>query len=147
MRASLRHHLPYLAWGLLFGWLLSRAGATSFRLIHEMFLLQNFHLYGVIGAAIAVALPGMALLQRLQRKGKIPPDVPFPKRQFRLGTWAGAPIFGVGWALTGTCPGTAVSQVGEGHFFALATVAGILLGQWLFYKIRPHVFGNVETCG
>jgi uncharacterized membrane protein YedE/YeeE len=143
----LRQHLPYLFWGALFGWILSRAGATSFTLINEMFLLRNPHLYGVIGGAIAIAMPGMWLLQSLQKKKKVPRSVPFPKRKFRLGTWAGAPIFGLGWALTGTCPGTAVAQVGEGHLYALATVAGILLGQWAFSLLRPRLFGNVETCG
>ena len=144
---NLKKHLPYLFWGALFGWLLSRAGATSFRLINEMFLFKNFHLYGVIGGAIATAMPGFWIMERLKRGKLIKKPLKFPSRKFRLGTWAGAPIFGLGWAITGTCPGTSLAQVGEGHFYALVTVLGSLFGMWIFYKLRPRFFGDVETCG
>lgn len=144
---KLKKHLPYLFWGALFGWLLSRAGATSFRLINDMFLLLDFHLYGVIGGAIATAMPGMWILRRLREKNVIKHTMKFPKRKFALGTWAGAPIFGLGWAITGTCPGTSLSQVGEGHWYALATVLGALMGNYIFYVLRPRFFGDVETCG
>jgi uncharacterized membrane protein YedE/YeeE len=147
VKSRLLRHLPYLFWGALFGFILSRAGATSFRLINDMFLLKNFHLYGVIGGAIATATPGIFLLKRLREAGRIKRPMKFPSRKFALGTWAGAPLFGIGWAITGTCPGTSLSQLGEGHFYALATVLGILFGNWLFYLARPRFFGDVETCG
>jgi len=147
MKSRIQKHAAYLFWGALFGFILSRAGATSFRLINDMFLLKNFHLYGVIGGAIATAMPGMALIRRLREAQVITRAIKFPKRKFALGTYAGAPLFGVGWAITGTCPGTSLSQLGEGHVYALATVVGILLGNWIFYLLRPRFFGDVETCG
>ena len=145
--SRLQRHLPYLFWGAAFGYILSRAGATNFILINDMFLLRNFHLYGVIGGAIAVAMPGMMILRRLREKNVIKHKMKFPKRSFALGTWAGAPIFGLGWALTGTCPGTSLSQLGEGHFYAAFTVGGILVGNWVFGALRPKLFGSAETCG
>ena len=144
---KIKKHLPYLFWGALFGFILSRAGATSFRLINDMFLLVNFHLYGVIGGAIATAMPGMFILRKLRERNLIKHPMKFPKRKFALGTWAGAPFFGIGWAITGTCPGTSLSQLGEGHWYAALTVLGILAGNWLFGVMRPKFFGDVETCG
>lgn len=122
-------HLPYLLWGLGFGVLIARAGAVRFDFIRDMFLLRSFQLYGVIGSAIATALPLFWWLQRRGRhKGSRFKGLRWPHRRLTPGTLPGAAIFGVGWSLTGTCPGPAVVQVGLGHWMALATVAGILLG-------------------
>ena len=143
----LRRHLPYLFWGALFGFFLSRSGATDFERIRGMFQFWDFHLYGVIGTAVAVGMPGLLLLRRLSERKVIKAPLPFPKREFRLGTWAGAIVFGIGWGLSGTCPGTSVAQIGEGHYYALATVAGIFVGNYLFAALRPKFFGDSETCG
>ncbi|HTB22544.1 MAG TPA: DUF6691 family protein [bacterium] len=124
---KLRNHIPYLFWGLGFGFIISRAGATRFDYIRDMFLLRSPQLYFVIGGAIAVALP---LFAWLHARG--PKSLPWPHRRLTPGTLPGAAIFGVGWAVTGTCPGPAAVQVGEGHFIALATVAGILSGNLLY---------------
>ena len=144
---NFKRHYPYLLWGGLFGFILSRSGATSFRLINDMFLLKDFHLYGVIGGAIATAMPGMYLLRRLREKNIIKHKMRFPKKKFRLGTWAGAIFFGLGWGITGTCPGTSLSQLGEGHFYAAFTIAGIFAGNMIFGFLIPKFFGDVETCG
>lgn len=144
---KLRTYLPYVFWGALFGFFLARSGATSFERIRGMFLLTDFHLYGVIGGAIAVGAPGLWLLKRREASKKPKDQLPFPKRQFRLGTWAGAIVFGIGWGLSGTCPGTSLAQLGEGRYFALATVAGIFLGNYVFGILRPKFFGDSETCG
>jgi uncharacterized membrane protein YedE/YeeE len=59
----------------------------------------------------------------------------------------GAAIFGLGWALTGTCPGPAIIQVGEGHWMALATVAGIFLGNWAYGLLHEKYFSwQVDFC-
>jgi uncharacterized membrane protein YedE/YeeE len=132
---KIRNHLPYLFWGLGFGFIISRAGATRFDYIRDMFLLRSPQLYFVIGGAIAVALPLFAWLHAREPKG-----LPWPHRRLTPGTLPGAAIFGVGWAVTGTCPGPSVVQVGEGHFIALATVAGILLGNLLYEKAHQRWF-------
>jgi uncharacterized membrane protein YedE/YeeE len=122
-------HLPYLVWGLGFGVIIARAGAVRFDYIRDMFLLRSFQLYGVIGAAILTALPLFWWMQRASRaKGSSFKGLAWPHRRLTPGTLPGAALFGVGWALTGTCPGPAVVQVGLGHWVALATVAGILIG-------------------
>ncbi len=142
----LKAHLSYLGWGALFGFLISRSGATSFRMINGMFLFTDLRLYGVIGGAIAVALPGMALM-KARRRGPGGRRINLPSHRLTPGTLPGAALFGLGWALTGTCPGPAVVQVGEGHFAALATVAGIFLGNLLYARAHKKWFHWVpDTC-
>ena len=128
---KIKNHIAYLFWGIGFGVIISRSGAVRFDFIHAMFLLQpeGWRLYGIIGGAIAVALPGILVMKRLQKQG-LPAfkKLHFPKRKLTPGTLPGAAIFGLGWALTGTCPGPAMIQLGEGHWVALATIAGIFIG-------------------
>ncbi len=132
----LRAHLPFLGWGLGFGFVLSRCGATRFDVIRAMFLLRSPQLYEVIGGAIAVALPLFALLKT--RRGAR--GLPWARRRLTPGTLPGAALFGVGWAVTGTCPGPALVQIGEGHWVALATVAGILAGNLLYERAHRRFF-------
>ena len=128
-------HLPYFFWGLSFGFIISRAGATRFDFIQDMFLLRSPQLYYVIGGAIAVALPLFAWL-----KSKDPRGLPWPQRHWTPGTLPGAAIFGLGWAMTGTCPGPAAIQVGEGHLIAVATVLGIFAGNLIYEKVHRRWF-------
>ena len=141
-----RGWFSYLAWGAVFGFILSRSGAARFDYINGMFLLTDFTLYGVIGGAIAVAMPGFWLLQRAQKAGRVK-GIPFPRRRMTPGTLPGAALFGAGWAATGTCPGPSMVQIGEGHYIALATVAGILVGNYLYGLYhRKYLSWRVDTC-
>jgi hypothetical protein len=136
---SLRRHLPYLVWGLGFGFIIARAGAVRFDFIRDMFLLKSFQLYGVIGGAIVVALPLFWLLQSRGASGG-PRGLHWPHRRLTPGTLPGAAVFGLGWSVTGTCPGPAVVQIGEGHWVALATVAGIFLGNMAYEEAHRRWF-------
>jgi hypothetical protein len=113
------------AFGALFGVLLSRARATDYDAITGMFLLRDLHLMGVIGVAVVTAALGMAVLRARGRAQGIQ-----PKPYHRL-VFAGGLIVGIGWALSGACPGTALAQIGEGKLYALATVLGLVAGTWL----------------
>jgi len=131
----------FFFFGGLFGFALSRAGATDYDRITDMFLLRDLHLVGVIAIAIGVAGLGFELFRRSERASWL---VPKPTRPGNL--WGGL-LFGVGWALTGTCPGTALSQVGEGKLTALATVAGILLGVQIYRWIGERVQRRLPWSG
>jgi hypothetical protein len=121
----------YVLFGLLFGFVLSRAGATSYDAIVGMFRLTDLHLFGVIGAAVAVSAVGFQLFRRgLWRTRESQPPALAPKPMTPAVIWGGL-LFGAGWAIAGTCPGTALAQVGEGHLAGLFTFAGILLGAYL----------------
>lgn len=119
----------FIALGTLFGWLLARSGATDLGTIQGMFLLTDLHLYGVIGTAVAVATPGFWLLQRVGHTASGQP-LQLAVKPWRPGLLSGSALFGVGWALTGLCPGPMFVTVGEGKVWALAALAGALAGVW-----------------
>lgn len=111
--------------GAIFGFVLSRAGATDASAIHAMFLLRDLHLAGVIMVAIALSAVGYFFLARHWR-GKQPLNLkPKPMQRGLIG---GALLFGIGWGLSGTCPGTALAQLGQGTLAASITLLGIVLG-------------------
>ncbi len=132
--------LSLAAFGLLFGFILSRVGATDFDAIFGMFALTDLHLMGVIGVAVAVAAPGLWLLRRRGIAGPSGPIVIQPKPR-KPGNVVGAVIFGAGWALTGTCPGTVLAQIGEGQVVAGFTLAGVFGGVLLYRRFG----GSVEA--
>ena len=121
-----------LLYGTLFGFVLSRAGVTKFDAIADMFLLRNLHVAGVIAVAVAVLLPTLMLLRRRGIAGPSGCSVRIAPKPRKAGNIVGGLIFGAGWALTGTCPGTALSQLGEGQLMALFTIGGILGGAALY---------------
>jgi uncharacterized protein len=112
--------LIYLLFGAAFGFVLSRIGATQYDAIHQMFLLEDLHLAGVIGTAIAISAIGYAIFRRSRSS--------LTKKPMQRGLVLGALLFGAGWGLTGTCPGTALAQIGEGTLAGVITFAGILAG-------------------
>jgi uncharacterized membrane protein YedE/YeeE len=125
----------FVAFGALFGFLLSRARATDYDAILGMFLLVDLHLFGVIGVAIASAALGLYLERRTRAHTLFGDPICIEKKPARSGALAGGVVFGVGWALAGACPGTALTQIGEGKLYAFATAAGILAGTWIAKRI------------
>jgi hypothetical protein len=121
----------FLIAGATFGFFLSRARATDFAAIHGMFELTDLHLFGVIGVAIASAALGLALLRRTSSTSLVGDPIHLATKPYHRAVLGGGVIFGVGWALSGACPGTALAQLGEGKLYALSTAAGILAGTWL----------------
>lgn len=128
----------YLGFGILFGYLLAKAGITDPENIRNMFLIfmkqyRDFHLYGVIGILVLVMVVGVFLLQRFQGKSLLGKEaLVWKPKAFEGERLIGAAFFGFGWALTGACPASAVAQLGEGKFSVLAIIAGILVGTWAY---------------
>ena len=120
--------LKYVLWGAGFGFLLHQARVTDYDAILGMFLFRDFHLMGVMGGAIATAAIGLWIVRRRARSSPNGEPVEVGSTALNGGVVAGSLIFGAGWALCGACPGTALAQLGEGKFYALSTIAGILLG-------------------
>lgn len=132
--------------GTLFGLLLSRSGAADYDYIQAMFRLENIQLFGIIGTAVMVTAPSLWLLQRRGRTVSGRPLVVTPK-PFHLGNVVGGVLFGIGWSITGMCPGPILVNVGEGKVYALAALAGALVGASLFssrYARLSKVFGLPE---
>lgn len=123
--------LAYVVFGTAFGWVLSRSGAADYDFIQQMFLLESFQLYGILGTAVLVTAPGIWLLKRGGRTVWGEPLKVTPKPR-HPGNVAGGVLFGVGWSITGMCPGPVLVNVGEGKLYALGALAGVLVGAWLF---------------
>jgi len=123
--------LRIVLFGVAFGFVLSRVGATDYDAISGMFRFTDLQLAGVIGLAIFASALAFTVIKK--RKLRTPSGTPItlvPKPMVR-GLVLGALLFGVGWALSGTCPGTAIAQIGEGRRFGLVTFAGMILGTYL----------------
>jgi hypothetical protein len=121
----------YLGLGTVFGLVLSRSGAADYDVVQGMFLLESFQLWGIMGVALLVTAPGLRLLKRHGRSASGAPLQVKPKPR-HPGNRVGGVLFGVGWSLTGMCPGPILVNVGEGKLYALGALAGALTGAALF---------------
>ncbi|MGE3855865.1 MAG: DUF6691 family protein [Dehalococcoidia bacterium] len=130
--------LLYIVLGTLFGFALSRSGAADYDFIQGMFLLTNFQLYGIIGAAVAVTAPGLWLIKRYGRTMSGEP-ISIELKPLHRGNVTGGILFGIGWSITGMCPGPILVNVGEGKVYALAALAGALVGAALFGAGYPRL--------
>jgi len=131
--------LVYLISGAFFGFILSRVGATSYDYIMRMFLFKDLHLMGVIGGAVAVAMVGIQIIKRFRLKTLGGNTIEIKPKEGSRGNIIGGLLFGVGWALSGSCPGTVLSQLGEGKLAALFTFAGMVTGTYLFGVLQPRI--------
>lgn len=123
----------FLPLGTLFGFLLSRGGATTYDYYAQLFLFQDLQLMWVIGVAVVVGAPLLYLMRRFGTRtllGSQP--ISFAKKPMRRGLVVGSLILGTGWGLTAACPGTVLTMVGEGKLAGLFTIFGISLGTWLY---------------
>jgi uncharacterized protein len=120
-----------LIFGGVFGYVLSRSGAADYNYIQAMFLLENFQLYGIIGTAVVLTAPAIWLLKRRGRtlSGAA---LQVEAKPGHRGNIAGGLLFGVGWSICGMCPGPILVNIGEGKLYAVAALAGALVGTAFF---------------
>jgi uncharacterized membrane protein YedE/YeeE len=135
--------LLYLLLGTVFGFILSRSGAADYGFIQGMFLFTQLQLYGIIAVAVVVSAPGIWLIRRRGRTifGR---PVQIELKALHRGNVAGGVLFGVGWSLAGMCPGPILVNIGEGKVYALAALAGALVGAGAlgtFYEAVRQPFG------
>jgi hypothetical protein len=123
--------------GLLLGFTVARLGFADFGELHRMLLFRDLRLLLAFATAAGLSIALFALLRGRLRLGNVP---------FRTGTIPGAVLFGIGWAVTGTCPGVAVVQLGQGIWTAAATLAGILAGVWIHDRVWPKTGAPTTGC-
>jgi uncharacterized protein len=116
--------------GIAFGFLVTGSGFGNYTTIHQALLLRSWYLFAVFGSAVAVAAAGLVLLRRAGTTRYGGPLL-LPHRPARRPHLYGAAIFGVGFGLTGTCPGGAVAMVATGGLGGLLVLAGLVSGMWL----------------
>ncbi len=132
--------LLYLGLGTVFGWTLSRSGAADYDFIQGMFLFEEFQLYGIIGSAVAITAPALWLVKRYGKTVTGAPIVVSPKPR-HWGNILGGVCFGIGWSITGMCPGPILVNVGEGKLYAIAALAGVLFGVGVLSRVYDRLQG------
>ena len=135
------HNIKYLASGVLFGIILVKAEIISWFRIQEMFRLQSFHMYGVIGSAVVVGIISVWIIKQLKVKTIDGESIEFSNKSFNKGQIYGGLLFGIGWAITGACPGPIFAQIGTGASVVVVTLISAIAGTWTYGLLRnklPH---------
>lgn len=134
-------NIIYLILGVLFGVILTKSQVISWFRINDMFLLREAHMYLVIGSAVVVGAISVALLKAFKVKSVTGEPINFKGKEFNKGFIFGGGLFGIGWAITGACPGPIFAQIGTGAYPAIFTLAGAIVGALLYHFNRsrlPH---------
>ncbi len=138
---GIAHNLRYLAVGVVFGIVFVKAEIVSWFRIQEMFRLQSFHMYGVIGSAIVVGIISVWLIKKSGVKAIDGTPVTFQPKKFHKGQIFGGILFGLGWAMTGACPGPLLAQIGSGFTVVIIVLLSAIAGTWVYGYIKgklPH---------
>ena len=135
------HNIKYLLVGIGFGIVFVKAEVISWFRIQEMFRLESFHMYGIIGSAVVVGAISVAIIKKFNIKTIYGEEIVFHDKKFSVGQIYGGLIFGLGWAITGACPGPLFAQIGTGALVIIVTLLSAILGTWVYGKVRdklPH---------
>lgn len=134
-------NLKYLLMGVLFGIVFVKAEIISWFRIQEMFRFQSFHMYGVIGSAVIVGLISVLIIKKLDIKTLSGEKIVLPAKAFSKGNIYGGLLFGLGWAITGACPGPLFAQIGTGASIVIITFLSAVAGTWTYGYLKeklPH---------
>ena len=135
------YNLKYGAVCIVFGIVFVKAEVISWFRIQEMFRLQSFHMYGVIGTAVVVGMISVWLIKKFNIKTIHGETIHFHKKSFNKGQIYGGLIFGLGWAMTGACPGPLFAQIGTGILVVSVVLLSAIGGTWVYGYFReklPH---------
>lgn len=135
------NNLKYLVTGIFFGIVLVKAEIISWFRIQEMFRLQSFHMYGVIGSAVIVGMISVLIIKKAGIKTIRGEKVEFQPKVLSKGQIYGGLLFGLGWAVTGACPGPLFAQIGTGAGIVIITFLSAVAGTWVYGLLSdklPH---------
>lgn len=134
-------NIKYGLVGILFGIVFVKAEIVSWFRIQEMFRLESFHMYGVIGSAVLVGIISVWLIKRFNIRTMEGEKIILNEKQFSKGQIYGGLIFGLGWGITGACPGPLFAQIGAGSLVIVVTLLSAIAGTWVYGRFReklPH---------
>ncbi len=130
----------YIVCGMIFGIIMVKSEAVSWYRIQEMFRFQSFHMYGIIGSAVAVGATSIGLIKRFNvRTVQGQPIVPRKHDGLYFSRIVGGILFGLGWALTGACPGPLFVNLGAGYTVMLVPIFGALIGGLVHGILRRYL--------
>ena len=125
--------------GVFFGIVFVKAEVISWFRIQEMFRLDSFHMYGVIGTAVLIGMISVFLIKRLNIKTLQGDPITIAPKQFSKGQIYGGLLFGFGWAITGACPGPLFAQIGAGYSVVVVTLLSAIGGTWVYGAIQKYL--------
>lgn len=135
-------YVKFLFVGILFGIIMTKSEAISWYRIQEMFRFQSFHMYGIIGSALVFGLLFIQLIKRLDIHNYRGENIDLTDKDFSIARYLfGGIIFGLGWALTGACPGPLYTLVGNGYSVYIIVIISAILGTYVYGLLRdklPH---------
>lgn len=134
-------NLKYMLVGIVFGIVFVKAEIISWYRIQEMFRLQSFFMYGVIGSAVAVGMLSVFLIKKFKVKTIQGEEIKIEPKTFSKGQIYGGLLFGFGWAITGACPGPLFAQIGTGVTVVAVTLVSAIIGTWVYGYFKdklPH---------
>ncbi len=134
--------IKFLILGIVFGIIMTKAEIISWYRIFEMFRFESFHMYGVIGSAVTLGVIAVSFIKKYRIKTFDGNIIDLPPKQKSVSRYLiGGTIFGLGWAMTGACPGPLFVLVGFGAWPIILCIIGALLGTFLYGMIKnklPH---------
>lgn len=141
LKDSASSNLKYLIVGIFFGIVFVKAEIISWYRIQEMFQLQSFFMYGVIGSAVMVGIISVWLIKKFDIKTIQGEKIEIQPKTFNKGQIYGGLLFGFGWAITGACPGPLFAQIGTGVTVIVVTLVSAIAGTWVYGLLKdklPH---------
>lgn len=135
-------NILFLLVGVFFGILMFKSEAASWFRIYEMFNFQSFHMFGLMGSALATGILLVQLIKRRKIKDIDNKSIVIPDKDKSIARYlVGGVLFGLGWALAGACPGPMFVLTGAGYFPILIVIGSALVGTWIYGLLRdklPH---------
>lgn len=132
-------NLKYLVAGIVFGIILTKAEAISWFRMQEMFRFQGFQMYGIFMTAIPVGIISVWLIRKFNLRTIKGERITIASKKFNKGYIIGGFIFGLGWALTGACPGPLFAQIGAGFSVVIITLLSAIAGTWVYAAVRDKI--------
>ncbi|MFY0687002.1 MAG: YeeE/YedE family protein [Cyclobacteriaceae bacterium] len=136
------HKIRFYLVGILFGIVMTKSEAISWIRIYEMFKFQSFHMYGIIGSAVILGIILVQLIKRKNLKSTEGLPIKFNPKQMSFPRYLiGGTLFGLGWAMTGACPGPMFTLLGSGVWVMLIVIVSATFGTFAYGLLRdklPH---------
>jgi uncharacterized protein len=132
--------IKFVLTGVLFGIVLTKSEAVSWYRIQEMFRFQSIFMYGIMGTAVLSGIIVIAIIKKYRLKDFSGQPIELPAKDRRWKKYLiGGSIFGMGWALTGACPGPVFILLGQGYTVMIMVIMGALAGTFVYGLLRNRL--------
>jgi uncharacterized membrane protein YedE/YeeE len=132
-------YIKFFIIGIYFGIVLTKAEVISWFRIQEMFHFQSIHMFGIIGLAVVVGATSVFLIKKFNLKSFGGEDIRLISKEYQKGLLPGGIIFGLGWALTGACPGPMFALLGNGVGVMLIGIGAAIAGTFVYGLVKDKL--------